>query len=628
MSFGNPAAFALLLIVFGLTAIDIIRQSSVSTRWPRVGRLWAGRQEIDLVTPGAKPRPRWCLWIGLALLVVALAEPRYGKADLAVDEQPREIVIALDLSRSMLARDVKPSRLEHAKLLLEGFMGQLAGERVGLVLFAGTAYTQLPLSPDYDILSGMLPSLSPAYFSQGGTNFAAMIQSSLESYSALDGVERYLVVLTDGEVFDEQWRPLEAQLKAKGVRVLALPIGTSAGTVIPTENEGAARDSAGNEVLTRVKLSTLQELAKVTGGAVVPANSWVNINDQIKDLSSGRPKQVVHKKDENRLVERFRWPLVPALILLLFSFWRELPVRPRNREMKTSASPAPSDPAAPTRATVAALALLLVGVAVPPKAWAHDPTADQASNDLAELKQFYDPDRPSPTMRVGSLVSQRIANLLTRPTPPTSDDYVSLVIDIMSYAEDTLKARQRFPASIITDALQAIDLGEAMNPAGGAWDEQRAGLRAMLKADLEPWAVAVADPAGKSDASLGFDPKNDMKVDEQRGAVNGVASDPEVQKTLDEIKKKFGDHSAFGAMADGKAAAARKTVDDPASVTPSDAQVVGGGQTLEDQERDAHPELILPLQRLDFVRSEDTPAKLFEMLAGTKNYFVPQGPDW
>jgi len=90
MSFGNPAAFALLLIVFGLTAIDIIRQSSVSTRWPRVGRLWAGRQEIDLVTPGAKPRPRWCLWIGLALLVVALAEPRYGKADLAVDEQPRE----------------------------------------------------------------------------------------------------------------------------------------------------------------------------------------------------------------------------------------------------------------------------------------------------------------------------------------------------------------------------------------------------------------------------------------------------------------------------------------------------------------------------------------------------------
>jgi hypothetical protein len=117
-----------------------------------------------------------------------------------------------------------------------------------------------------------------------------------------------------------------------------------------------------------------------------------------------------------------------------------------------------------------------------------------------------------------------------------------------------------------------------------------------------------------------------MKVDEQRGAVNGVVSDPEVQKTLEEIRKKFGDHSAFGAMADAKKAAARRTEEE--APLPLDSQVVGGGKTLEDQERDEHPELLLPLQRLDFVRSEDTPAKLFEMLAGSNNYLVQQGPNW
>ncbi len=632
MSFGNPAAFGLLALVAALAAIDVLRQSSISTRWPRIGRLWAGRQDIDLVTPGAKPRPRWLLWGGLALLVVALAEPRYGQADIAVDEQPREIIVALDLSRSMLARDVKPSRLDHAKLLLTGLMDKLAGDHVGLVLFAGSAYTQLPLSPDYDILSGMLPNLSPAYFSQGGTNFAAMLQSSLESYSALDGVERYLVLLTDGEVFDDQWKPFIPQLKARGIRVLALPIGTSGGSVIPTENGGAAKDASGNEVLTRVRLSALDALAKATGGAVVPANSWVNISDQLKRLSSSRPKQVIHKKDESRQVERYRWPLIPALILLLLSFWRELPVRPKNREMKTSAPSAPSVPSTPsappaparTAAAVAALAFLCGWLAIEPRARAQDP--GMVSNDMDELKQFYDPDRASTTSGVGGLVSQRITALLSRKTPPTSDDYVGLVIDSMAYAEDTLKGRQRFPASIITDALKAIDLGEALNRDGAAWDDLRAGLRAMLKADLEPWSTTVPDAAGKSDASLGFDPKNDMKVDEQRGAVNGVVSDPEVQKTLAEIKKKFGDHSAFGTMADAKTAAAKRTEEE--APLPLDSQVVGGGKTLEDQERDEHPELLLPLQRLDFVRSEDTPAKLFEMLAGSNNYLVQQGPNW
>ncbi len=622
MTFGNPLVLILLVVVGALAGLDYFRQSHVAARWPRVARLWAGHHAIDLSKPVAAPRTRWFFWSGLALVVVALAQPRYGQAEVTIDQQPPEIVVALDLSRSMMARDVKPSRLDHAKLLLEGFFDKLAGEHVGLVLFADSAYLQLPLSPDYEILTGFLPSLSTSYFPQSGTNFEAMLQTSLEAYSPLDGVERYLLVISDGEAFDSQWTGAISALKKKGVRVIALSIGTAAGAVMPTENNNVVKDRSGNEVLSRVNPATLRRLATDTGGVYLSANSYVNLADVLKNLRATQPKgQIVHRKDERKLVERFRWPLVPAVLLLFLSFWRELPVRPRNRAMKNTD---PLSSAARTAATVSAL-VLLAGLLAPAIARAQDDAQMGADKAETEGKQLYDLDHPSPMMQEGQMISGLINDLLNRKRPVASDDLVSLAGHITSFCEDMLKARQRFPITVIDDGMRALDLGEKMDPQGGDYAMMRSEFRDLAKADLAPWNTTLPDAAGKSDVATGFDPKNDMKVDETRGGT-GIASDPAIQQRLDDIKKKFVAHSAFGDMSAGKKVSNRAPNDPNAYA--SDMQAIGAKKTVEEQERDDHPELILPLQRLDYVRSQDLPAKLFEMLDGNKTYLVSQGSNW
>jgi len=611
MSLGQPHALWLLIFVAALALLDSLRQGVVAGRWPGIMRLWAGRERVDLVVAIKPPRVRWRFWLGLALLVVALAGPRYGLVDVPLGEQPKEVMIALDLSRSMLARDVKPSRLDHAKLLIQGLLDKLSGERVGLVLFAGTSYLQLPLSVDYDILAGLLPNLSPDYFPQGGTNFRAMLETSLAAYSPSDGVQRVLVVLSDGEVFDDGWISVAARLKQRGVCLVTLGIGTSAGAVIPLGRDGVVRDATGAEVVTKLKAATLQEMAKATDGLYAPAPSWVNVVDLLKRVGIAKSKSTAFIKDQTRLVERYSWALVPALILLALSFWRELPVRPRARDVRLPvAKPLVIRPRAAFVAGLATLSLLslaLVGYA----------------QDAAENEDPNSPAARTPMATLGAMVGRRIEQILAK-AKPESFDCVSLAIDMIAYMENNLKARQRFPVSVPDDALRAVDLGETLERAGGDWPKLRAEIEVLARANREPWKTARPDAAGKTTLTPSFDPAHDMIESNGRGGVGFNPSDPNaVSSEPDEAKTKFAANSAFGSLASNSAAP------DPVSPPPpSDMQLVGNERTAADQERDEHPELILPLQKLDHVRSQDAPAKLFQMLEGTRHDLVSQGPDW
>jgi Ca-activated chloride channel homolog len=611
MSFGQPHALWLVFLVAALALLDALRQGVVAGRWPGIMRLWAGRERVDLDVTIKPPRVRWRFWFGLALLVVALAGPRYGFVDVPVGEQPKEVMIALDLSRSMLARDVKPSRLDHAKLLIQGLLDKLSGERVGLVLFAGTSYLQLPLSVDYDILAGLLPNLSPDYFPQGGTNFRAMLETSLAAYSPSDGVPRVLVVLSDGEAFDDAWKPLAAQLRQRGVRLVTLGVGTASGGVIPLGRDGVLRDATGTEVVTKLKAVTLEEMAKATGGLYAPAPSWVNVVDLLKRVGTAEQKATAFAKDQTRLVERYAWALVPALVLLTLSFWRELPVRPRARDVRLPvAKPIVAQPRAAFvagLATLGVLSLVLVGYA----------------QDAAENEDPNSPAARTPMATLGAMVGRRIEQILAKPKPE-SFDCVSLAIDMIAYMENNLKARQRFPTSVPDDALRAVALGEALEQAGGDWPKLRADIDVLARANREPWNTARPDAAGKTALTPSFDPAHDMIESNGRGGAGFNASDPNAASgEPDEAKTKFAAYSAFGSLGANSAAA-----EPGPPPPPSDMQVVGNERTAADQERDEHPELILPLQKLDHVRSQDAPAKLFQMLEGTRHDLVSQGPDW
>lgn len=618
MNFGAPYWLLLLPALAVLAVRDLLRQGSAATRWPGIARLWAGRRSLDLRTPAERPRVRWFYWTGLALVVLALAQPRHGPAEIPADRTPREVLIALDLSRSMLARDIRPSRLDQAKLLIRAMLDKLAGERAGLVLFAGSAYLQLPLSEDYAAITALLPELTPAAFPKGGSDFAAMLRTGLESFSGDPGLPRTLVVLSDGEAFNEQWRPLLADCRRRGIRTLAVGLGTRSGAVIPGPDEATVKDPlTGREVITRAQPETLQALATATGGAYLDGAAWVSLAEALRKLDAGREREPSFRLDEHRLTERYGWLLAPAFVLLWLSFCRELPVRPAQRRLDRAAGA--TLPRAPQVAAATA-AVLLFALACQPLLQAHP---EPATNDMAEQEaENDDPDRPTPMTRIGSMVGQRIGDML-RNGRHSSDDYAALVIDLMAFAENNLKARQRFPNSVIEDALAAIARGAALDANGADWGRFRRELAAMHTANNSPWKVVAADAAGKADLATGFDPDHDLQTN-GRGS-GGLPSDPAALQALEDLKRKVAQNAAFGSMADDQQPQAASF--DAAPPPSTDDQVIAPPRE-EEHEAEAHPELVLPLQRLALVRAQDTPAKLYQMLEGHDQNPLREGPDW
>ncbi len=560
MIFGHPHAFWLLAVVAAGAVLDRMSGAKRQMAFPRMTRLRAHANRIEFPKTTGRRSFRWRLWLAATLVVVALASPRFGFVQEVEDKNAREVVLAVDLSRSMLAKDVKPSRLDHAKLLTAALISKAAGDRFGLVLFSSTAYVQLPLSNDYDILAEMLPNLSPDYFPVSGTNYGAMLKSALTTFSTTGNADRFLVVLSDGEAWDKDWRSILPDLKQRNIHVIGLGIGTPGGGLIPDGNR-AVRDANGLEVLTRLEPATLQELAKATGGTYQRADSYVDITALLKAAANPALDEKTTKTDQTRLVERYHWVLVPALLLLALSFWIEFPVHPSKREVHLPAPAAAAQRAARIGATAAAL--LLVGtLALAPRGRSQD-------EDATKTGDFKEADAGSPMQLTAKLVTQRINGILANPAP-NSNDCVSLVIDIVAYCEQMLRAHLRFPVSIIDDALKAVDWGEKLDPQGGDWPKLRNDLNDLLTADTEPWKTTRPDAAGKHAMQLGYEEGREMKDDKR--ASRNRATEEDVTNAAD---------------------------------------------------------LALPLLKLDQVRRADQPARLFQMLEGKNaQLLVPTSPQW
>lgn len=340
MTFALPHLLWLLLIPVALLAWDFTRRRAAnSNAHPKILRAQAGSHSLQLSTLNPQlstnhPRVRPWLCLGLAFCVVAAARPQWGRIEEPVFDQAREILIAIDLSRSMLTPDVKPSRLDRAKLLTQSLLERLDGERVGLVVFSGTAFLQSPLSADYEILREFLPALNPDFLPEGGTNYRALIDTSLAAFGSTGAADRFLIVLSDGEATEDNWRERIPALKNKGIRVLGLGVGTAAGAMIPDGSGGLVKDERGAVVLSKLEPATLRELAQATDGVYQDASSWIDLAGLINSTVEAGRKGQFTEKNTVRLVERFQWPLAVGVWLLLVSLYYEFPVRPKPREIK------------------------------------------------------------------------------------------------------------------------------------------------------------------------------------------------------------------------------------------------------------------------------------------------------
>ena len=566
MIFFWPHLLWLLVPVFLLAAADTVRSGSgeSSRPWPKILRAWAGPRQAVIGNGHRSPRGRLLLWSGLAFGIVALARPQWGRVEEPVFDQSREIVIALDLSRSMLAPDVRPSRLERARLLIQSLLDGLRGERVGLVVFAGTAFLQVPLSADYEILNQFLPSLNPAFMPAGGTNYEAMLHTALDAFGASGTADRFLIILSDGESEDDRWRGLVSDLKQKNIRVLGLGVGTVEGAFIPDESGRYVKDERGAVVLSKLNSATLQELASATNGVYTDASTWIDLASLLKQTVAAGHRGEFTERIQVRQIERFQWLLVPALLCLLISLWREFPVRPQVRNLPLAATTArPAQPPAsrwPASAGAAARAILFAIVSL---------ALLRTSAPAAEDTSVY-----------AAPLSKLVEQLSNQPEL-SATDYSTLAQETITWGKRLREANQPVTPGPVRDALTGVDAGEKLARQAADWAQYRSQLEGLLKKPPEP-------PPQQQ-------PQNQQQKEPQQQSQESPKPQPPPPQ--------------------------------PDQGNPGETQKIGGHPRQPPAKAD--PSLALPIQKLDQLRNQDSPAELFQMLDSRERKPPPKkGRDW
>ncbi|MCD7899862.1 MAG: VWA domain-containing protein [Bacteroides sp.] len=216
----------------------------------------------------------WLVFAAIGLFAFLLARPQFGAKPQIVKRSGIEVLIALDISNSMLAQDIEPSRLERAKRLISRMVDELENDKVGLIVFAGDAYTQLPITSDYISAKMFLESINPSLISKQGTAIGAAVNLAVRSFTPQEGVGRTIIIITDGENHEKGTLEAVKSAREKGIQVNVIGIGTPEGAPIPIEGTRDYRkDREGNVVVTRLNEAMGQEIAKEGNGIYTRADN-------------------------------------------------------------------------------------------------------------------------------------------------------------------------------------------------------------------------------------------------------------------------------------------------------------------------------------------------------------------
>ena len=277
-----------------------------------------------------------CLILAVIGLILALAQPRWGYDLEEVTQRGLDIVVAVDTSKSMLARDIAPNRLVRAKLAALDLMQQARSDRLGLVAFAGSAFLQCPLTVDDVVFRQSVEALDVNTIPDGGTALAEAIETALGAFKEGDNY-KVLVLFTDGE--DHDSGALEAAKKAAkaGLRIFTIGIGTAEGELLSIKGAGGQadyiRDENGNVVKSHLNEALLQQIAGTANGFYLPLRGANTIDMLYQKGLAPLPRSESKEKWVKRPLERYRWPLAFALVLLV----AEMLFPERKRELRPAA---------------------------------------------------------------------------------------------------------------------------------------------------------------------------------------------------------------------------------------------------------------------------------------------------
>lgn len=280
------------------------------------------------------------LILGLALVVLAAARLQFGTHLEKVKREGLDIMIALDVSNSMLATDMKPNRLESAKQEIRAIIDRLRGDRIGLIAFAGEAFVQCPLTLDYATAEMLLSAMDNEAISVQGTSLTAALETAMKAFNQQEKQHKVLLLLTDGE--DHEGSVIEAAEKARqeGIKVYAVGIGSPAGVPIPIVDRrgsqvGFKKDENGEIIVSKLDESTLQKLALTTGGKYYHATGGEIELDRIFEEISSLEKKELEGTLVTRYDDRYQWPLLLAMVFIVGEFF--LPERKRPSKKATNA---------------------------------------------------------------------------------------------------------------------------------------------------------------------------------------------------------------------------------------------------------------------------------------------------
>lgn len=311
---------AYLWLLWSIPVLAIIRFVCYKLRRKKLLRFGEMSLVNRLMPNVSKIRPSvkfWLLVAALALMIVMLARPQMGSKISHEERNGIETIIAMDISNSMLAEDVVPSRLQKSKMLVENLVDHFTNDKIGLVVFAGDAFVQLPITTDYVSAKMFLQDINPSLIQTQGTDIARAISLSMNSFTQQKGLGKAIILITDGE--DHEGGALEAakEAKKKGINVFILGVGSSNGAPIPLGNGDYMRDNAGNTVMTALNEQMCRDVAKAGSGTYIhvdnTSDAQEKLNDELSRLQKGETDNVVYSEYN----EQFQAFALLALILLI-----------------------------------------------------------------------------------------------------------------------------------------------------------------------------------------------------------------------------------------------------------------------------------------------------------------------
>ena len=265
------------------------------------------------------------LCLAFACITIALVNPKIGTKFETVKREGVDIVFAVDVSKSMLAEDIAPNRLEKSKQLVTQIINNLASDRVGIIAYAGKAFPQLPITTDYAAAKMFLQSMNTDMLSSQGTAINEAINLAKTYYDDDEQTNRILIIISDGEDHGNDASRVAEEAAEEGIRIFTIGVGSTSGGPIPEKRNGIIlnykKDNNGETVITRLDEATLKNIADEANGEYINGNNTTKVVQEIKDLLTKMDKKEFEAKQFADFESQFQWFLAAAILLLFLDIF-------------------------------------------------------------------------------------------------------------------------------------------------------------------------------------------------------------------------------------------------------------------------------------------------------------------